>query len=322
MMRGMGMAQPEILNALTNRKLGTTLPAKTDERREQVDDGQDVVESRGRTPAEVVGDRSERTTDEQVQTVETPPAKRYKIGDREITEEEFNNLETTAKQLPTLQKKYLETLEKQTTTPTATTAKPPAPAAPPVITQAQIRQAFMPMLQKVVELGYIEADFAEAYPDVGVGLMFFRSTIEEMDRKLGLVVDWIKAEIDKREAVSVESLIDKSIDAVLALNEPTSEKLKKSEIRAEFVAWLKNDVDPKIDKITPENMGKFWFAYNSDELRAAMTQQIKKAEKPPVTNAKAKGDGSASRTGSPEIPEAPGLMDRLFASKLGNGAAP
>lgn len=318
-----------ILQSLNDQRLGATVPARRDVREEPtepVEPSDTGVTERGRAPEDVVPAR-EPTAPAVPEKKEAAPAteKKYKIKGEELTLKQItergllDSLIITAEQFPALQQKYQERLEREASREVVP-AKPAEPETPPP-TQKQIRDTFLPMLQKAVEAGYIEADFAEAYPDVATNLMWYRDIITDTVQKLGLVLQWIQAEAQKRNAVMVQTLLDRSIDAV-ANRVDTDGKpvkvfdfLKNPEHRKTFIEWLSKEVDPKVAALTPENMEKFALAFIGNDLLKFTNEMADKVKTPP--RPKARSDGSSSRPGTPETPQPETLIDRLSSLRLG-----
>jgi len=226
---------------------------------------------------------------------------------------------TTANQFPSLQKKYQETLEriaaKEVDKPAQTEVAKPAP-----ISQEQIRNAYLPVLKAMVEQGYIEPDFAEAYPDVGTNLGYFRDRMESVEEKLGYVIQWIQGEAEGKNATKVKTLLQSTIDKIAEKGQgengdPLFKPLTDPQVRSEFIDWLITDVDPKVGSLTVVNMEKFWFAFNAKEIVNYTRETADKAkEKKP--RPRAAHDGSPSRQGQPETTAEPSLLDRMSAARL------
>jgi len=327
------MAQEEtketLLSTLTNRQL----PAKRDEQGD-VREGQDADRpvAKGRKPEEVVEGRETRPAPKDDGAQKEAP-KKFKVsvegadGERVVQElslEEIidkgylEKIITTANQFPSLQKKYQENLEKIADKEPGRVETPPAPPAP--ITQEQIRNAYLPVLKATVEQGYMEPDFAEAYPDVGTNFMYGRDRIESLEEKVGYVIQWIKSESDMRNANNVKGLLDSTIDVIAAKGQgdkadPLFKPLTDPQIRADFIEWLKTDVDPKVGSITAANMEKFWFAFNAKEIVNFTRESAEKA-KEPKPRPRAGNDGTTTRQGQPETVVAPSLLDRMTNSRL------
>ena len=310
-----------LLERLTNEQLPAAnrapeLPATTsDEPKEPslpVEQREEPGE--GRKPEEVLEDREVQTRQKPKEAKpEAPAPRKVKVGDKELTltDEQIKNLLTTAAQLPNLQQKYQELLEKNQRLPVPTEEAAPPPAR---ITQDQIRQNYMAMLKETVAQGYMEEDFGDAYPNTATGLMYFRDIIEGMaaaftkqEETMKHVVNWIGAEVDMRNARQVNEKLNGAIEATAEKPGKFYQGLKKPETRAEFVNWLRKEVDPKVGTITPEYIDKQWLAFNAAEVLEFV--EANKETEP--TRKRAAGDGTGARHGTRETPEPKTLLDRM-----------
>lgn len=323
--------KPNLLQTLTNHRLGEVPAPRKDERLEPalpVEPRESrEVEDKGRSPQEVLEQREpERRT--QTDDDDAVLVRKYKVKGEELSLAEIAKrgmleaIITSADQLPALTRKHQELLERVADKAVEKQPEKQPEAAPVQIPQAQIREHFMPMLKAAVEAGYIEPDFAEAYPDMSTGLMYYRTAMQEMNEKLAQVITWIGAEVKLRNARQVKFSLDSAIDAVAAKSEgDKGDKifagLKNPEIREAFTNWLRTDVDPKVGSLTPENIERFWLAFNANDLLNFTKEAAAKVETPPVSRRKAMGDGSPSRPGVPETPKEPSLLDRMSEMRLG-----
>ncbi len=324
-----------LLDALTDSRLPAVadpsreLPA-TGHERENVDEPVEPREprelepaSRGRKPEEVFDDTPTLPAEKrEAKTV--AKAKTYKIGDRDLTIEQMiengliDDLVTTRNQFPVIQRKYQDLLEKSASD-LVRTDKPAAPAGSQ-ITPEQITQAYAPIVAERVRLGFLEPDFAEAYPIMAAQLAWHSDMIFEARQIAHALRDWVGSQVQIRNAVAVKSNLDASIDAVAAKHDPKNpatkifEALAHKEIRDGFVQWLRKEVNPEIDKINPENIERLYMAYNAD----ALLELTKGAEQEETTSRKrrAASDGTGSRVVSPSAPKEKSLLDRLTESRL------
>lgn len=332
---------PSLLNRLSADRLGD-LPATIERPSEPTERGRspETVPS-GRRPEELIPERevkepAKRADDDLGERTEPAKVKRYKIrnvdgdGHSELTLEEIaaqglmDRLVASANQLPTLSKKYQEQLEKLANAGLkgeAPAAQPAAKPAPPKPTAEQIKQVYLPMLQETVKELHMEADFAEAYPQVGTELMYFRDIIENVVEKLGNVIDWIGAEVQKRNHETVRTMLDSEIDKLAALGagkdgDKLYASLNEPEVRANFVNYLRKDINPVVGALTHENMKRFWIGFNGEDL-LKFTKEAAKKQAQPEDRRRAKSDGTPSRPGIPETPTEKGLLDRMTELRLG-----
>jgi hypothetical protein len=315
------------LNALTRNKLPVAsrkadVPAKRDEGVEHREPSiRQVQTEQGRTPAEVMEAREQEQAQKAVQQTqehhkEEKPARKVKVKGQEITLEQLANqpdlleaLITTAEQFPALQQKHQKLLEE--ISQKALERKEPEQkkeeAPTEVITQAQIRQKYDPLVKQSVDAGYMESDFAEAYPDIAAQLIYHRDIIYALDQVAAYCREWIRCEVELRNAQEVESRLNGAVDAVAAKGDGDGKDarifkpLRDKDQREEFIQWVRTDLDPKVGALTPVNMERYWKTYVADKLlEVVATEEHKEpARKDPK---KAGGDGVGGRSGVPETP--------------------
>lgn len=324
-----------LLQTLTSDKLGE-VPAHRDEReaepREPVEPSRDI--ERGKRPEEVVTEPERRPAPTKGKEPEKPAApKLWKIrvddgsGEpviRELTAEQMaaegllDRIITTSNQFPAVQKKYQDLLERNAGKEPEKPVSAPAKAPPP--TPVQIRNAYASMLRETVDGGYIEPDFAEAYPDVAHNLMYWRDIIEDVNEKMGQLITWVNSEVQLRNAVQVQRRLDSAVEVIAGKGDgdkgdPLFKDLRKPDVRKAFTEWLRTEVDPKVASLTSENMERFWFAYNAREILDFTKEAAQKAAEPP-SRRRAASDGSSSRPGAPEPPREKTLLDRMSDLRL------
>ena len=334
-------AKENLLQTMTTNRLGaSTVPAKVDGRGEPVERASDREVETGRSAEDVLGTRDTRSapvrTDEGDDDKSKAVApKKWKIKGEDLSLEEIaarglmDLLITQSSQATHYQQKYEEALEKAG----GKDAKPVVkePERPPPPTAEQIQQAFTPVVRELIEKGYIEPDLLEAYPLAMTGQAYRNAMAEEDHDKLGWVLEWIKAEIGKRNATTVQSLLDSAIDAIAAKaddhpgengatikGDKIFEGLKDPATREKFVDWLRKEVDPKVGALTVANMEKFWFAFNAGDLLNFAKQSAAKAAESKPARPRAAGDGSPSRPGIKETPQEKSLLDRMTDMRLGS----
>ena len=316
--------------------MGKDVPARRDEReletREPVTPDRDT--EKGRSPEEVLGERETRpasVTEEEKS--KTPKKFKVRIDDgsgepviKELTLQQLDEqglldrLITTAGQFPGLNKKHQELLEriagKEVGKPAAAT---PAKKAPP--TPAQIRQVYDTVAQRDVQGGYIEPDFAEAYPQLSAQLMYWRDIVENVMERVDAAVAWIQAEAKERDVARVMGVVNDAIEAVAKKGDgekgdPLFKDLRDSEVRGNFVEWLRTEMDPKIGSLTPDNMERFWFAFNARGILDLTKEAAKKTAEPP-SKRRAGSDGPSTRSGVRESPKEKSLLERMSETRLG-----
>ena len=321
-------------NALTLDNLRAApkavVPVKRDERVESREPSTREVQSeRGRSPQDVLQTINEEPAEVRTQESEERPARRIKVKGREITLDQLANqpdlleaLVTTAEQFPALQQKHQKLLEEISQKALERKEELKVEKPTEVITQAQIREKYDPVVKQAAADGYMDGDFAEAYPDTAAQLIYHRDIIYALDTALGQCVEWIKCEVQIRNAGKVDSMLNTAIDRVAAKADNKQSKdaylfkpLKDDNQRAGFITWLKTDVDPKVGALTVENVERFWKAYIADKLLELPNPST---DRRPVQNnpQKAAGDGTGSRTGTPESPKELTKDRQMFKSML------
>lgn len=335
-------AKNNLLQTMTVDRLGTSkVPARVDEHGEPVERVSDRGRETGRSAEDVLGTRETRSapvrTDEGEDGKEKAVVpKKWKIKGEDLSLDEIASrglmdlLITQSSQATHYQQKYEEALER---TSSKEIAKPVSrePEKPVPPTADQIQQAFTPVVRELIKKGHIEPDLLEAYPLALTGQAYRNAMAEDDHEKMGWVLEWIKAEIGKRNAIIVQNLFDSTIAAVAAKagdhlgengetvkGDKIFDGLRDSTIREKFVAWLRNEVDPKVAALTAANMEKFWFAFTSGDLLNFAKESAAKAAEPKPARTRAASDGSPSRPGVKETPQEKGLLDRLTDMRLGS----
>jgi hypothetical protein len=250
--------------------------------------------------------------------VPSAPVQKYKYRGREYTAEELvkqgllEDVLTSAEQLPHLQKKHLETLEKLTQQ-----QQPPAQpqAEQPSITQAQIRAHYQSHIAEAVKQGYIEPDFADLYPDAVSQMLWHRDQLYQVKGQLAELAQGFSGTTRKSEAQTSMTGVQTNLDA-LAGQDAIYAPLKDSTEREGFLTWLTKEIDPPVKLMTPEWLGRQWMAYKSEAF-LGVTRQANDAQKRADEDARrrAAGDGRGSRPAAPAT-TTPTHLDSLVAGAL------
>jgi len=333
-------------NLPANRNGG--LPAnREDARVVNVPEEHRARETRGRSPEDVMADRPV-TQQPQQRAVETDDARpkqaprKIKVRGQELTLEELANrpdlleaLATTAEKYPELQAKHQQTLEKLAD---RALAKPEPEKAKELTPEQrwftyqqetlQVLDQWKPFAEKVldflVKAGKIEADAPEAYKEMLTSFIADSCAknyrICALEDTMAQLKEWVHAEVQIRNARSVEDRLHSAIDAVAAKADDENhgdarlyKPLKNKETRAGFVKWLKEEIDPKVGALDPENMDRFWKAYivtSATDLLKSDKDDSREAS--PTDRRQARGEGRGSRVGSPEAPEEKTHLSRLI----------
>jgi hypothetical protein len=238
--------------------------------------------------------------------------KKFKIRGREYTAAELvqrrdllEDLEKSHEQLPHLQQKYLESLEAQRQVQQP--APQPQPQAPPISAE-MLRTAYGPTLEERVKAGFVNADFAELYPETAVSYLYDRDLFSQVAQK----VDAIEQFLGYVQAQGVQQNIGATITGALdALQSQGGhfDLLKEPKVREDFTRFIL-ELDPKRGQLTPEFLGGQFVAFNKDILLEAARQadvQAKRERERTGRNAQG-GDGGPR----PPRPPAPSPTDQHF----------
>jgi len=242
----------------------------------------------------------------------------------------------SANQLPSQVQKTHELLEQFAAAKLKEEAAAAAPATPEQQVQerqqniARHQQATLQVVNAYKQLAaeesafwqannLLEQDMAEGFPLTVSAL--FAVILHQSDRltvtenALTQCKEWIRAQVDQRNALAFASQnqtqLQSCIDKVAEKGGKLFEALRDKDVQQEFETWLKNDIDPKMGAVTPENIERLWIAHNADKLIEFANLDNKQVTQP--TRRTAKSDGPPStRPGSPEpIPENKSLLDRM-----------
>lgn len=335
----------DLLASLSNTRL-PTLPTEQPEPREPSEPAESTeVETRGKSPEEVVQPRETPTeipTEEPSET-QLPAApkkvtkkgepKTYEIEGKAYTKEQLeeagllDRVIQTARQFVPLQKKYVEVLEQQKAQPPAKPAEE-KPAEPPAVTNLAIAKAYdevaPAILSDLLANNLFDEDFSEAYPrtvKTVIGQMRYAfDKIFEMEAIQKKMIERLEATISylndtkaKTEGNLVHTEYNKQLDGLVAKDAKLYAGLKDPTIRANFTKFLVEEVQANVGQTTGEKapvfLAKQWVAFNAthimDAAQTAQAEKQRRQDKRFVT-----GETGGSRTGIPDNGEKP-LLDRL-----------
>jgi len=233
-----------------------------------------------------------------------PPKRTYKYRGREYTLDEMVKLGiledvlTSAEQLPHLQKKYLEVLEKARA---ADAAKPqpgpteaqPQPAAPsPEVVVAQCE----PLVRTLVDQGYVEEDFVQAYPRYAAAQAYAYQELQQVKVLLAQVLDYLSREHMARMGQTVRGQLESIFDQ-LAQQGGYFSGLADRAARDAFVKYLA-DLNIEAGKISPDLVAREWVAFNYENI--VKPQQSGQSDREQEQRKRAVGEGKgAPRTKPP-----------------------
>lgn len=287
----------DLLASLTSSRLpavpdsGTAEPQEPTERTD--------LETRGRSPDEVVQTREERqaVTETPAEDVEiTVPAgkkpakeKTYEVNGKKYTAAELQALEQTAEQFKAAQKQNfklsqeLEELKKATPPATTQPAQPPAPQ----ITDERIAQVYDQFaeerLKELVAKNLVENDMAEAWPrtfKTMIGqLRFAYDLVFEHQEKIEKLVNYLSATEKERSNQIVQGKFDKHLDNLVASDARLYAGLKDNKVRDAFAKYLIEELGATLEQVTGEKaqdfLAKQWVAFNAPAIIEAAKQETK-----------------------------------------------
>lgn len=297
--------QKNLLASLTE----TRLPALPESREpaEPRDPSESTgLEVRGRTPEEVLGERTERTETPAEQPAEevTVPAKKgkakaeaktYEIDGKRYTAAELEAaglLESVlqqARQFKPLQKKYFELDQQVKAAPPA--AQPQAPQPAP-LTNDRIAQVYDPFaeqaLPELVKAKLLDEDLVEAWPrsvKTLIGqLRFAFDVLFELKADHEQVVKYLHSTKKEREDQITATRYNNHLDSLVALDPKLYGGLKDRKVRDTFTKYLVEEVNANLEQTTGEKapafLAKQWVAFKSDViLDAAKTETADKKKR-------------------------------------------
>jgi hypothetical protein len=246
-----------------------------------------------------------------------PPAPRYKYRGQEYTREQLEQLLpailTTAEQFPHLQEKYQGALEQQLQ----------LQQQPPALAQPEIRMRYAGEVHRAVKDGYIESDFAELYPDFAAQAMMHRDLLYNMHRTVQALQQEVGGYTGRQRAEEGRSKLDTALDGLAThglngLGQEVFAPLQQPAEREGFFQFLLQ-LNPTVDKLTPEFLGRQWIAYKGDALltaanAAAAAQQAQRGQ----AIRQAQGGGRSARPAAPPV-QPKSHLDSLMEDVLPQG---
>lgn len=254
-----------------------------------------------------------------------PPA-RFKIGDREYTDEELQAALTTAQQFPHLQKKYTEVLEQQRQA-AQPAQQPQQPQRTPQQVMADLKHRYGEELSGLVASGLIEADAAELYPGLIMQGLYLRDWISNVAREFVELKQHVGGFTGKASAKDTMGEVNAALDLIAAedgiykgLGDPEKDA-KGQTARDRFLRYLADEINPTTDKLTGEFLKRMWLAHNGDALVTMARQSGEATQRAEAASrARAAGDGRAARPSAP-APAAKSPMETVI-DRLTEGVLP
>jgi hypothetical protein len=219
----------------------------------------------------------------------------------------------TYEQFPTLQKRYVELLEQ-----VRQQAQPPAPAPVPQdprVEQAQLLAQLAPEIGQIIRQGYIEEDFGTLYPNTIAQMVAHRNMLYELTKRFDTFEQTHRGQTRQAEATTHRTNLDANLDALAGKGELYA-PLKDPTERQKFLEHLVQDVNPTVDRITPEWLMRQWVAFKHETILAA-TQATAERERLERETARrrAVSDGKGSRP-TPAPTGEPSHLDFIIGDAL------
>jgi len=292
-------AQAEIMGELMEDLLPTPgKEAAPKEEKEPEAEAKPEVEAKADDVA-VTPERVAEKPDEPAPT----PEKRYRVQSGEhrgqdLTLAELEKLGvieaalTTAGQHKHLQDEY-DALKTQVPGPQVV----PAPPETVEISAERIEATYQEEMTRVTERGYIEQDFREVYPRATSAMLMHRDILYDTRKRVAEIIDHLNGREANQAGKDAESTVYGLIDG-LAKNGELYEPLKDAKVRGDFYNHIV-ELNPTMEKLTPEFVDRQYFAYNKDifaDLKATPT------EDPKEKKARVKGEGGTARVKTPPAP--------------------
>ena len=250
-----------------------------------------------------------------------PAVKTYEYDGRQYTVNQLIELGVledvlqTARQFPTIQKKYLTLLEREkgVTEPGAPGTQTVAPqqAAPP--TGEAIHNAYAPEVQRMVQAGYVEPEAYEAFPLLTTSLMYHRDLLYDMHRAMQVLVQQEVSRRSTGEVAQFRNYLDGLCMKVSGQGDHFK-LLGDDATKKGFYEYLAT-LDILANKVDEPFIRRQWAAYNAEAMLEAATTAVS-GERTAADDRKrkAKGEGGAPR--GPVPPKATGSDAELLDSFL------
>ena len=234
-----------------------------------------------------------------------PAVKTYEYNGRQYTASQLIELGVlddvlqTARQFPTIQKKYQTLLEKE-----KGVAEPGAPGSQTVPAQAEaptgeaIHRAYQPEVQRMVQSGYIEPEAYEAFPLLTTSLMYHRDMIYDMHRAMQVLVQREITRGEGDEKTVFRNYLDGLCGKVAGQGDHFK-LLADDSIKQDFYKYLGTLRIPA-KEVDEAFVRRQWAAFNSEAMLEAASSAASGATKEAADRKRrAKGEGGAPRGAAP-----------------------
>jgi hypothetical protein len=249
-----------------------------------------------------VEEPAQETKPETKPTPETDAAKKaeeksvvpekLKVGDKEFTAEEILAAFQTREQFPNLQKRYVELLEKlkgQETQPKPTDTKPTTPQWTP----DQLVHHYEPQVKALAEKGFVEPEFAEAFPKWSAQALLLRDAVIRIGRQQAELIRDFSSRQQSSTVSAVIGNLDKSVDGLIAKGGDYV-ALQKAEAKEDFL----NRIAEKYPNLDPQLMDTEMMEMFFNKLYSPIVQEAKRQEEETKKRAQARKVATVQVTGS------------------------
>ena len=217
----------------------------------------------------------------------------YRIGDQLLTAQQiieqgyFNDIIARAAQQP---------------------AQQPAqePATQQQITSESLRQAYEPMVDSLVQQGYLTADFVDTNPQEAAGFAYLVQQHQQMAALLDQIYPYIAQQARTQQTSGIEQTLTDGMQDVAARGE-IYQDLQRPEKQQEFRQWLIDYLNPTIGQLTPDFLARAYIMHSYEALQqAANGTPAAPATTPPDNVALASAEQGSARVGTePPAPTEP-----------------
>jgi hypothetical protein len=223
----------------------------------------------------------------------------YTLAELAAKPEVVEAMAQSAEQLPHLQQKYLDALERQRNAPSAHQPAQAAQGQPGAISPQRILQEFLPEAQAMEAAGFFDPGFVETQPLLAAQLTGYRKVLENVAAGVAQYQS-DRAQGQQFQQVSqIAQSLDRGLDSLPAIG-PQFEAIKNPEVRAAFRDYLINVVNPESSKITGEKGQEFlarqFFAFQYEAINNANQQQAAAVQNSRnIARSRAAGEAGSAR---------------------------
>ena len=248
---------------------------------------------------------------------QTPPTPQvFRIGDRDYTAQEIEAWRTSAQQLPHLQNKYVETLEKLRNTPQQPSpAEVQQPSQTPQAYMEALRQKYDPVVKKAAENGLLSQDFVTLFPGEAAQMVHYQQQFEQMTNVMRAVAGEMQTRQRTEQSSGLVNEVARSISNLAQSGEPFAPLKDPAKVQ-EFFNYLWEENPPVSRLRQPDYLARQWVAFNKDQyLQTAQTRASQAQRTTQARLARADATGGTRAPGINQAPEQTPL-DELWQDHL------